>query len=86
MIPIQLSLMDRRWCDQSAELVIARMRGKQFISDDLRGILAEPDNRNLFGVLMAKLRCGGFIRPVGWQVSKRPEANGRAVRVWEVVC
>ncbi len=81
----QLSLLDRAWCQQSAPVVLSAMRGKRWSADDLHGLLPEPEEKNLFGVLVAKLRCSGQIKRVGSEPSKRPEANGRHVGIYENV-
>jgi hypothetical protein len=79
----QLFLMDRAWVNRNVPVVLKAMAGRTFTSDDLRGVVTEqPEQPNLFGVLMAHLRCSGSIVEVGRQRSKRPEANGRKVSTW----
>lgn len=82
---LQLSLLDRDWCSLNQPLVLQAMAGKSFTADDLHSIVPEPDNPNLFGVLVAKLSSAGLIRRIGSQPSKRAAANGRWVGVYEVV-
>jgi hypothetical protein len=82
----QLFLMDRQWVTRQVPIVIKAMASRDFTSDDLRGVVTEqPEQPNLFGVLMAHLRCSGSIVEVGRQRSKRPEANGRKITSWRVV-
>lgn len=51
-------------------------------ADDVRARSAElglePTHRNAWG---AVFKAEGW-KPVGWKLSKRPAAHGRAVRVW----
>lgn len=83
----QLNLMDCKWCQREQKVVLDAMRGRVFFtSDDLRAVVTvQPEQVNLFGVLMAKLRCSGVIEEVGRVRSKRREANGRKVSAWKVV-
>lgn len=80
----QLSLLDREWVNLHAPLVLTAMAGREFSSDDLHAILPEPDNDNLYGVLVARLRCAGAILRVGSVKSTRPSANGRHVGLYRL--
>lgn len=81
----QLSLLDREWVTRQSPTVLAQMTGKEFTTDDVHKVVSEqPDNRNLFGVLMATLRCQKKVTRVGYRQSERPEANKRVVAVWRV--
>jgi hypothetical protein len=64
-------------------VVLAAMRGKEFTSDDIHGVVEPPENVNLYGVLFAKLRR--HLERVGYRPSARPERNGGVVRVWKIV-
>jgi len=75
----QLDLLERDWVERMKPVVLAKMRGREFCSDDVHAIIEEPENRNLLGILFAALRK--HLEPVGYVVSKRPEANGRPVRL-----
>lgn len=79
----QLSLLDRDWCSVNAPVVLAAMRGRTFCADDLHGVLPEPENLNLFGVLVAKLSSAKQIKRIGSKPSERKEANGRWVGIYE---
>ena len=78
----QLDLLDREWCDRMAPVVLEKMRGREFTSDDLHGILEPPATVNLFGVLVAKLRP--HLERVGYRPSARAERNGGVLRVWRI--
>jgi hypothetical protein len=65
-----------------APVVIEAMRGREFTSDDLRGVVEQPDNVNLYGVLFAKLRP--MLERTGYRPSARPERNGGVVRIWKL--
>lgn len=78
----QLDLLEIDWCDRMGPVVLERMRGRDFTSDDLHEIVEPPANPNLFGVLMAKLRP--HLERVGFRASQRPERNGGVVRVWRI--
>lgn len=78
----QLDLIDSDWCARMEPVVLARLKGREFTSDDLHGIVEPPANPNLFGVLMAKLRP--HLERVGFRASSRPERNGGVVRVWRI--
>lgn len=81
----QLSLLDRPWVREQAQVVLTALQGKEFTADEVHGVVtSQPDNVNLYGALMARLRCTGKIEKVGYQPSKRPEANRRVVAVWRV--
>ena len=84
-MPTQLNLLKREWCEDAGPIVIRMMRGAPFTSDDVREYLTPPKNNNYFGVLFATLKNKGLIKRIGYQPSKRPEANGRPVAVWNVI-
>lgn len=81
----QLSLLDRDWVSQNIPVLIQSLAGREFTTDDAHRVFSEPENRNLVGVMFAKLRCQGRIKRIGYRASARPEANGRVVAVWRVV-
>lgn len=81
---LQLSLLDREWVNINSPLVLTAMNGRDFSSDDLHTILPQPDNNNLYGVLVAHLRCAGAIIRVGSVKSRRKSANGRYVGLYRV--
>lgn len=81
----QLNLLERDWVNENFGVacgIVLGMGGDEFTSDDFRRYLPPPINHNLWGVLMARLRCAGIIKPVGYRTSSRPEANGRAIRTF----
>lgn len=82
----QLELTDLKvdWCARMASRVIETMRGREFTSDDLHGLLETPAHDNWFGVLMAQLRNSGKIERTGSKPSTRPERNGGWVGVWKL--
>jgi hypothetical protein len=80
----QLDLLDREWCRRMTPVVLGKMHGREFTSDDLHAVVEPPDNKNLFGVLVAKMRCAGLIQSVGFKASDRPERNGGVVRIWRL--
>lgn len=82
MNPLQLSLLDRDWCSVNAPVVLAAMRGREFTADDLHSVLPEPENPNLFGVLVAKLSSAKQIKRIGSKPSERKEANGRWIGIY----
>ena len=81
----QLSLLDRDWVSLNIPVLLQSMSGMDFTTDDAHRVFSEPDNRNLVGVMFAKLRCEGRIKRIGYRPSARSEANGRVVAVWRVV-
>lgn len=83
-LALDLSRIKRTWLDAAAPVVLDQMRGKQFCADDVHGIVPEPDNVNLFGVLMASLSSRGLITRVGSKPSQRKERNGAYVGIYEV--
>lgn len=83
---LELKAVKRDWIDESIcflRFVLPQMR--TFSSDDLHDILNPPQHQNWFGVLLAAMKNKGMIRRVNAVASKRPEANGRLISVWEVV-
>ena len=80
----QLSLLDRDWATIHAPEVVSCMRGRTFTADDLHAILPEPQERNWYGVLLARMKCLGMVERVGYTPSLRPQANGRVVGLWRV--
>lgn len=80
----QLSLLDREWVAIHAPLVLTAMQGREFTSDCLHGLLPEPDQRNHYGALIARLANQGLVEKIGYRPSQRKEANGRVVAVWRV--
>jgi len=86
----QLDLLKRDWCDLCEPVVLAKMRGPYagdnvFTSDDLHPLLPTPQHHNWFGVLMARMKNKGLVERVGYQPSKRHEANGRPIAVWRIL-
>lgn len=80
----QLSLLDREWININAPLVLTAMAGREFTTDCLHAILPEPEQRNHYGALVARLANQGLVEKVGYRPSQRKEANGRVVAVWKV--
>lgn len=78
----QLSLFDSAWCDRMAPVVLSAMRGREFTSDDIHGVVDPPENVNLYGILFAKIRPQ--LERIGYRASKRPARNGAVVRIWRV--
>ncbi len=87
--PIQLELtgIKRDWIEDVAPRVVSIAPGLgQFTADDLHErIKPGPQHLNWWGCLLAKLSNAGLLRKAGYRASKRPEANGRVISVWEVV-
>lgn len=84
--PIQLELgtLKRDWVSTSEDSLRPALKGLgRFSSDDLHSMLVKPTERNWFGVLLASLKNKGLIRRVDVMASRRPEANGRLISVWE---
>lgn len=84
MLQLELKAIKRQWVEESMcflQLVMSDMG--QFTSDDLHVILHPPQHPNWFGILLAAMKNKGLIRRVNAIASKRPEANGRLVSVWE---
>lgn len=81
----QLDLLQRDWCERAEPVILARMAGRMFTADDLHPILDPPEHWNWFGILMAALKRRGLVGRIGYQPSKRPEANGRPVAVWRIL-
>lgn len=80
----QLDLLQRDWCDNAEPIVAERMRGHQFTSDELHEIFIAPENGNWWGVLMARMKNKGMVERIGYQPSRRPEANGRPIAIWKI--
>ena len=81
----QLNLLQRDWCEQMEEHVkIIFGRWNTFTSDDLHKSIEEPHHHNWYGVLMARMKNKGLVERVGYQPSKRPEANGRPIAIWKI--
>lgn len=81
----QLSLLDREWVHEAIPSVLAAIGPGAFTSDDLHGVVPEPDQRNYWGILFSVLHKQGYIERIGSRPSSRPEANGRWVAVWRRV-
>lgn len=85
----QLCLIESKWLD-AAEIQVCESipSGSQFTSDELHALygITEPMQRNLWGVLLARLKSRGLVQNMKqYKVSTRPEANGRPVAVWRRV-
>jgi hypothetical protein len=80
----QLSLLDSKWLDCAVSVVLERMKGRVFTSDDLHPILPEPEQRNHYGALFTKMSKQGQIEQVGYTKATRPEAGGHVVRMWRL--
>jgi hypothetical protein len=83
---LELATIKRDWIDDAAwmlEPILHRLG--RFTADDLHPLLPTPRNHNWFGILVARLSNRGLIRRVNAVPSRRPEANGRLVSVWEAV-
>ncbi len=83
---LELTTIKRQWIDDAAsQFALMAHKLGVFTFDDLHKILPTPEHVNWFGVLAAKLKNEGLIKRVNAVPSKRPEANGRLISVWEVV-
>jgi hypothetical protein len=82
---LPLSDLKREWLDQAERqfLGITRFKFMPFTTDDLHGVLTEPEHKNWLGVLVAKLKNKGLIQRIGYQPSQRPESNGRVIALWK---
>lgn len=80
----QLEFLQRSWIEDVWPVVVQWVaeRGEPWTSDDLHGTIPEPAHPNWYGILLCKLKACGLIEKVAWVESKRPEANGRAIRLW----
>jgi hypothetical protein len=78
----QLDLLERDWVERMKPVVLAKMRGREFTSDDCHAVVEPPSNPNLYGVLFASIRK--HLERVGYRPSTRPERNGGVVRVWVI--
>ncbi len=88
-LQLELSTLKRDWIESAAR-VFSRMLlleeiPKSFTTDLLHESLEAPLDPNWMGCLMAKLRNQGRVRVIGRVTSKRKEANGRKINVWEAV-
>lgn len=81
---LELSTLKIAWCERMAERVIETMRGREFTSDDLHGLLEAPKSPNWFGVDMAQLRNTGRVERTGYKPSERAARNGGIVSVWKL--
>lgn len=85
-VQLELATVKRDWIDDAAwslEPILHRLG--RFTTDDLHPLVPAPANKNWWGILAAQLKNKGLIRRVSAAPSRRPEANGRLVSVWEVV-
>jgi hypothetical protein len=84
-IQLELSAIKRDWI-QSAAPEVLRYAGTvaEFTTDDLRGVVPEPECRNWWGCVLAALKNEGRIVETGRRPSKRPEANGRKISAWRL--
>lgn len=80
---------DIRW-KVHAERVLDDLiaEGKPFTSEDLRERTGEPlaTGPTIFGALIRNAMQRGAIEQAGWDLSRRPQAHRRPVRVWKAVC
>lgn len=67
---------------RSAILALART-GNPFTADDLTNRVGWPIESNNVGALFRETAVGNMIRQVGVTQSKRPEAHGRDIKVWQ---
>ena len=63
-------------------LVLERMAGKEFTSDETHLIVEPPAHENWHGVLFAQLKK--HLIKVGYRPSARKERNGGLVAVWRI--
>lgn len=78
--------MQRSWCEEAIPSISkVAVIYSNFTTDDLRGFpdVPQPPHNNWWGVLMARMKALGLISRIGYRASKRPDANGRVVAVWE---
>ena len=80
----QLNLMQRDWIEGCVPFIARQFTGYTFTSDDLHGLLDAPAHSNWWGVLMAVCKNKGLVERVGYQPSRRPEANGRPIAIWKI--
>lgn len=86
MHQLELTTIKRQWIDDAAsQFALIKSRLGQFDFDEMHKLLPEPEQPCWWGIFSAQLAKAGIIRRVGARASKRPEANGRLISVWEVV-
>ena len=86
MIQLEIAQLKRSWIEDSLASVLRYIADRApeeiFTSDDFRVITGTPPNNAWMGALLAKLKAEGRIKRHGYQVSDRPEANGREIKTW----
>jgi hypothetical protein len=83
-VQLELKAIKRAWLDDAAWQIDALLpKLGRFSTDDIHPLLPKPEHENWYGILMAQLKNKGLIRRVDATASKRPEANGRLISVWE---
>ena len=86
MHQLELTTIKRQWIDDAAsQFALMAHKLGAFTFDELHNLLPQPEHKNHWGCLAAFLRNKGFIRRINAVPSKRPEANGRLISVWQVV-
>jgi hypothetical protein len=80
----QLSLIQRDWVNDSIPVVVSKLQGREWSTDDLHDLLPTPEEVNWFGLLIAKMVKRNMIQRVDSKPSRRVEANGRWIGVYVV--
>ena len=85
----QLDLLKRDWCERAEIAVMQHCRAVNPIitTDAIRdyGLVDEPEHPNWWGVLLARMKNKRLIERIGYQPSRRKEANGRPIALWRAV-
>lgn len=85
-VQLELKAIKHAWLnDAASQFALVGHKLGRFTFDDIHRLLPQPEHPNWFGVLAAQLKNKGMIRRVNSVPSRRPEANGRLISVWEVI-
>jgi hypothetical protein len=70
-------------CDQAIRH-LAAIPGRRWTVEDLRNLgVPEPVSRNAWGARLNAASRAGVIKKVDYWPSRRPEAHGRVLAVWQ---
>lgn len=77
------------WGKAAAEWIRQQPRGRHITSEDVTAAVGFPranesNRNNAVGALMRLMARRGHLRSIGYTTATNPQANGRALRVWEV--
>lgn len=86
-LPVPMVLDDREeWMEAAFKGMDALVaRGRDFSADDFRDLVPVPRVGNWVGSVFTAYQTAGYIKPIGFELSRAKSRRGGVIRRWEVI-